>query len=39
MRFAEWAVTADDGEVVVVHVNGSTDEGVAAVQAMFRRLR
>jgi hypothetical protein len=35
--FAEWTVTADDGRVVV-HVDGSSDEGVAAVQAMFRRL-
>jgi hypothetical protein len=35
--FAEWAVSADDGEVVL-NVSGSTDEGVAAVQAMFRSL-
>jgi len=35
--FAEWTVTADDGRVVV-HVDGSSDDGVAAVQAMFRTL-
>jgi hypothetical protein len=30
-------VRVDDGEVVL-NVSGSTDEGVAAVQAMFRSL-
>jgi hypothetical protein len=30
-------VSADDGEVVL-DVSGSSDEGVAAVQAMFRSL-
>ena len=35
--FADWAVSADDREVVL-DVSGSSDEGVAAVQAMFRSL-
>jgi hypothetical protein len=35
--FADWNVSADDGRLVL-DVSGSSDEGVAAVQVMFRGL-